>query len=141
MMRYSQYIFYFILVVIAFMLGRMSFRTVKKTKSMPEGKKDNKIEEGTEEELVVMTKLARFIVKDKTEERKRVILQYTKEVGRISNNDVIAMFEVPEDTANKYLRGLEKEREIKKIGGAGKLVYYAPVETPRLISNKPKLIV
>ena len=63
----------------------------------------------------------------KTDLRKRMIVDRTHQLGKITNNAVEAMFHVSHATAWKYLEELQSEGRLKQAGKTGRGVIYEPV--------------
>jgi Fic family protein len=94
----------------------------------------------TDEELDEMRVGSQEALKERTEERKKEILEMMKreeehqkalmgcdlevEVKGIASSDVEELLGVEGKTARKYLNELEKENKIKQVGERGQGVYY-----------------
>jgi len=93
------------------------------------------------EELGDMREEAREALTERTEKRKKKILDFMKnqavhqkelmacevispEKKSVTSTDIEKLLEVTVETARKYLNELESEGKIKQIGEAGRGVYY-----------------
>ncbi|MBU1046592.1 DUF977 family protein [Patescibacteria group bacterium] len=58
------------------------------------------------------------------QENKQKILEFLRENGRVTNNDVEKLCEVSDNTAERYLDDLEKEGYLIQNGEIGRGVFY-----------------
>ncbi len=60
----------------------------------------------------------------KTGENEEKIIEFLKEKGKITNNDVEKLLEVSDSTATRYLSEMEEAGIIDQNGDTGRGVYY-----------------
>ncbi len=60
----------------------------------------------------------------KTKNNKKQILEYLKEKGKVTNDDVQELLGVSDATATRYLEQLETAGKIEQIGETGHAVHY-----------------
>ncbi len=58
------------------------------------------------------------------EEDKKKILEFLREKGRVSNNDIEKLVSVSDATVTRYMEELEKEGLVLQVGKMGVSVYY-----------------
>ncbi len=120
-----NYLILIIVGIVSFAVGRKSVKTF-------EPKSDGELDE--------MRVESREALSERTEERKRKILEFMRkekehqedlkgcnleaECKGVTCNDVEKLLDVSEQTAHKYLNELEKEQKIEQIGKVGRGVYY-----------------
>jgi len=83
----------------------------------------------TADELDDMRVEAREALSERTEGRKKKILEFMKNdancnIGNVQCEDIEKLLDVSSGTARKYLNELESENKIKQIGNSGRDVYY-----------------
>lgn len=59
-------------------------------------------------------------------QRKKTILAFAVENGKIANDDVEELLKVSDATATNYLAELVKEGRLEKVGETGRGVFYRP---------------
>lgn len=106
-----------IILVLLFLVLVLQIK-LQKTKKENEGKsyEVQKKAEGANEYNLAKSK--------EREERKERVLEFLKEKGKITNNDIESLLSVSDSTATTYLDELEKEGKIKQIGDEGRGVFY-----------------
>jgi predicted transcriptional regulator len=67
--------------------------------------------------------LSRAQIKEKNEHRQK-ILDFLKDKGRASNNDIERLLMISDATATRYMQELEQDKLIRQVGITGRFVYY-----------------
>jgi len=70
------------------------------------------------------TKAPNYNQQKKKQENKERIVEYIKEHGKATNNDIETLLGVSDATATNYLQELEDEGTIKQVGKQGRSVHY-----------------